>query len=46
MVELMPLDGDRIAEFFAYGISTSFFSVLVCGLFGFTISKFINFMKG
>lgn len=46
MVEYLPLNSDRITEFFTYGISTSFFSVLVCGLLGVTISKLINVMKG
>lgn len=46
IIGYVPLNSDRIADMFQYGISTGAIAIIISGLVGFTINKFINLMKG
>lgn len=45
-LELKPFDSVRIAELLTYGMEIGIITIVIGGLLGFTISKFINLMKG
>lgn len=45
-LELKPFTVDRITELFSLTIPVTVIAIIIAGLFGITISKFINFMKG